>query len=54
VHKRLEHRQELETVLAELQKLQETDRAALLMRALDECRMRRSLPRWRSRRQRPG
>ena len=36
VHKRLEHRQELETVLAELQKLQETDRAALLMRALDE------------------
>jgi RNA polymerase sigma-70 factor (ECF subfamily) len=36
VHKRLEDRQELETVLAELQKLQETDRAALLMRALDE------------------
>ncbi len=36
VHERLEHRQELETVLAELQKLQETDRAALLMRALDE------------------
>ena len=36
VQQRLEHRQELETVLAELQKLQETDRAALLMRALDE------------------
>ena len=36
VQKRLEDRQELETVLAELQKLQETDRAALLMRALDE------------------
>ena len=36
MHKRLEHRQELETVLAELQKLQETDRAALLMRALDD------------------
>ena len=36
MHKRLEDRQELETVLAELQKLQETDRAALLMRALDE------------------
>jgi RNA polymerase sigma-70 factor (ECF subfamily) len=36
VHKRLEHGQELETVLAELQKLPETDRAALLMRALDE------------------
>jgi RNA polymerase sigma-70 factor (ECF subfamily) len=36
VHKRLEHRQELETVLAELQKLQEIDRAALLMRALDD------------------
>jgi hypothetical protein len=27
VHKRLEHRQELETVLAELQKLQEIDRS---------------------------
>jgi RNA polymerase sigma-70 factor, ECF subfamily len=36
VHKRLEGRQELETVLAGLKKLQETDRAALLMRALDE------------------
>jgi len=36
VHKRLEQRQELETVLAELEKLQETDRAALLMRTLDE------------------
>lgn len=36
MQKRLEDRQELETVLAELQKLQETDRAALLMRALDE------------------
>ena len=36
MHKRLEHGQELETVLAELQKLQETDRAALLMRALDD------------------
>jgi RNA polymerase sigma-70 factor (ECF subfamily) len=35
-HKRLEDRQELETVLAELEKLQETDRAALLMRTLDE------------------
>ncbi|MGA3346666.1 MAG: RNA polymerase sigma factor [Terracidiphilus sp.] len=35
-HKRLEHRQELESAIAELQKLQETDRAALLMRALDE------------------
>jgi RNA polymerase sigma-70 factor (ECF subfamily) len=36
VQKRLEDRQELETVLTALQKLQETDRAALLMRALDE------------------
>ena len=36
VHKRLEHRQELETVLAELQKLQEIDRAALLMRAVEQ------------------
>lgn len=36
VHKRLEHGQELDTVLAALEKLQETDRAALLMRALDE------------------
>ena len=35
-HERLEHKEELETVLAELQELQETDRAALLMRALDE------------------
>ncbi len=32
---RLEHKEELETVLAELQELPETDRAALLMRALD-------------------
>jgi RNA polymerase sigma-70 factor (ECF subfamily) len=35
-HERLEHKEELETVLAELQELPETDRAALLMRALDE------------------
>ncbi len=35
-HERLQHKEELETVLAELQELPETDRAALLMRALDE------------------
>jgi|SRR5271168_1004807 len=34
-HERLEHKEELETVLAEVQELPETDRAALLMRALD-------------------
>jgi RNA polymerase sigma-70 factor, ECF subfamily len=37
-HEHLEHREELAAVLAQLQGLPETDRAALLMRALDEMR----------------
>ena len=35
-HEILEHKEELSAVLAELQELPETDRAALLMRSLDE------------------
>lgn len=35
-HERVEHKEEFETVWAELQELPEIDRAALLMRALDE------------------